>query len=179
MDLHVYRNSQDRWYDLKSTARERGAVLALNAVTLDELVQRLTPDLQTATAGQRLAIVEKIANKEAREPEARRQKPEAEMGSEMGSDPSWKRELSLPMTSPSREGSDPISASGFSPRYVSEAISDLKSARVWPAELRAAGVAFPPIHRILDHDESCRARHRFADERELSLQHLPHGQELD
>ena len=49
MDLHVYRNSQDRWYDLKSAARERGAVLAVNTVTLDELVQRLTPDIRTAT----------------------------------------------------------------------------------------------------------------------------------
>jgi hypothetical protein len=57
MDLHVYRNSQDRWYDLKSAARERGAVLAVNTVTLDELVQRLTPDIRTATPGQRLLIL--------------------------------------------------------------------------------------------------------------------------
>src|SRR5207253_4877581 len=57
MDLHVYRNSQDRWHDLKSAARDRGAVLALNAVTLDELVQRITPDLKTATLGQRLVLV--------------------------------------------------------------------------------------------------------------------------
>jgi RecB family exonuclease len=57
MDLHVYRNSQDRWHHLKSTARERGAVLAWNAVTLDELVQRLTPDANTATPGQRLAAI--------------------------------------------------------------------------------------------------------------------------
>jgi ATP-dependent helicase/DNAse subunit B len=57
MDLHVYRNSQDRWYDLRSTARERGAVLATNAATIDELVERLTPDVQAATPGQRLAIL--------------------------------------------------------------------------------------------------------------------------
>ena len=56
MDLHVYRNSQDRWRDLKAAARGRGAVLAINAVTLNELVERLTPDLTTATPGQRLAL---------------------------------------------------------------------------------------------------------------------------
>jgi len=60
MDLHVYRNSQDRWHDLRSVARECGAVLALNAVTLEELVERLTPDLKAATAGQRLAVIEAI-----------------------------------------------------------------------------------------------------------------------
>jgi RecB family exonuclease len=58
MDLHVYRTSQDRWQHLRSTARERGAVLAVNAVTLDELVQRLTPDVTTATPGQRLALLQ-------------------------------------------------------------------------------------------------------------------------
>ena len=57
MDLHIYRNSQDRGYDLKTSARQRGAVLAVNAVTVDELVQRITPDLETATAGQRLSVV--------------------------------------------------------------------------------------------------------------------------
>src|SRR2546421_6603093 len=57
MDLHVYRNSQDRWYHLRSAARERGAILAVNAVTLDELVERLTPDIKTATSGQRLALL--------------------------------------------------------------------------------------------------------------------------
>ena len=59
MDLHVYRNSQDRWHDLRSAARERGAVLALNAVTLDELVERLTPEAKTASPGQRLILVER------------------------------------------------------------------------------------------------------------------------
>jgi hypothetical protein len=61
MDLHVYRNSQDRWYDLRSAARDRGAVLAVNAVTLDELVERLTPDVKTVTPGQRLALLGTIA----------------------------------------------------------------------------------------------------------------------
>ena len=59
MDLHVYRNSQDRWHDLRSVAKERGAILAVNAVTLDELVERLTPDAKTASAGQRLVLIEK------------------------------------------------------------------------------------------------------------------------
>jgi hypothetical protein len=59
MDLHVYRNSQDRWHDLRSAARERGAVLALNAATLDELVERLTPEAKTASPGQRLILVER------------------------------------------------------------------------------------------------------------------------
>lgn len=58
MDLHVYRNSQDRWHDLRSAARDRGAVLALKAVTLDELAQPITPDVKTATAGQRLVILQ-------------------------------------------------------------------------------------------------------------------------
>jgi PD-(D/E)XK nuclease superfamily len=57
MDLHVYRNSQDRWHDLRAASRSQGAVLATNAVTLDELVRRLTPGVQEATIGQRLALV--------------------------------------------------------------------------------------------------------------------------
>ena len=57
MDLHVYRNSQDRWHDLKTAARSRGAVLAANAITVDELVRRLTPEIHEATIGQRLALV--------------------------------------------------------------------------------------------------------------------------
>src|SRR2546426_6735391 len=59
MDLHVYRKSQDRWHGLRSAARERGAVLALNAVTLEELVERLTPEAKTASPGQRLILVER------------------------------------------------------------------------------------------------------------------------
>src|SRR3989442_13175882 len=59
MDLHVYRNSQDRWFDLRSAARERGAVLAVNAMTVEEVVERLTPDVKTASAGQRVAVLER------------------------------------------------------------------------------------------------------------------------
>src|SRR5947207_2037563 len=54
MDLHVYRNSQDRWHDLKSSAREGGAILAINAVTLNELIEKLTPDARVATVGERM-----------------------------------------------------------------------------------------------------------------------------
>lgn len=57
MDLHVYRNSQDRWHDLRTAARSLGAVLAANAVTMQELVQRLTPEVKEATPGQRLVLV--------------------------------------------------------------------------------------------------------------------------
>src|SRR6188474_1543505 len=57
MDLHVYRNSQDRWYDLREAATARGAVLAVNAVTLTELVERITPDVKVATTGQRVALL--------------------------------------------------------------------------------------------------------------------------
>src|SRR5262249_32683548 len=57
MDLHVYRTSQDRWYDLRESARRQGAVLAINAVTLADLIERITPELKTATIGQQLAIV--------------------------------------------------------------------------------------------------------------------------
>ncbi len=61
MDLHVYRNSHDRWYDLRSQARERGAVLAVNAFTLAEVIVKLTPDIRVATAGQQLTVVSRIA----------------------------------------------------------------------------------------------------------------------
>jgi RecB family exonuclease len=57
MDLHVYRNSQDRWHDLRAVARSSGAVLASGAVTLDELVRKLTPGIAEATPGQQVALV--------------------------------------------------------------------------------------------------------------------------
>ncbi len=57
MDLHVYRNAQDRWHDLRSAAAERGAVLAVNAFTLDELVERLTPDVKGVSTGALCALV--------------------------------------------------------------------------------------------------------------------------
>jgi PD-(D/E)XK nuclease superfamily len=60
MDLHVYRNSQDRWHDLRAASRSQGAVLAANAVTLDELVRRLTPAVQEATIGQRLSLISAV-----------------------------------------------------------------------------------------------------------------------
>jgi ATP-dependent helicase/DNAse subunit B len=95
MDLHVYRNSQDRWHDVRSVARERGAVLAINAVTVDELVQRITPDVKTATLGQRLVAFQgALARAEARD---------------------------------------------YNLRYVADAVSELKSARIRSADLRSAG----------------------------------------
>jgi RecB family exonuclease len=57
MDLHVYRNSQDRWHDLKTVSRSTGAVLATGAVTLDELVRKLTPGILEASPGQQVALV--------------------------------------------------------------------------------------------------------------------------
>jgi ATP-dependent helicase/DNAse subunit B len=92
MDLHVYRNSQDRWHDLRSAAKASGAILAANAVTLEELVQRLTPDVKEATPGQRLVLVSEAVGERA-----------------------------------------PV-------RYALDALSEIKSARVSPAQLRSAGV---------------------------------------
>jgi hypothetical protein len=57
MDLHLYRNSHDRWHDLRAQSRERGAVLAVNALTLAELVQKLTPDLKVSSTGQQIVLV--------------------------------------------------------------------------------------------------------------------------
>src|SRR5215813_13997908 len=91
MDLHVYRNSQDRWHDLREAARANGAMLASNAVTVEELVRRLTPGIREATIGQRLALV----------------------SSAVGD--------SVPL------------------RYALEALSEVKGARINPAQLRAAG----------------------------------------
>lgn len=61
MDLHVYRNSHDRWHELRTAARTRGAVLASNALTLHELVERLTPEVRTITPGQRLVLAERAS----------------------------------------------------------------------------------------------------------------------
>jgi len=60
MDLHLYRNAQDRWHDLKTASTERGAVLAVNAVTLGELIEKITPDARLATLGQRLAVLRRV-----------------------------------------------------------------------------------------------------------------------
>lgn len=97
MDLHVYRSSQDRWHDLKSAARDRGAVLAVNAVTLDELVRRITPDVVSVTAAQRLIAVQEITRSKARD---------------------------------------------CGPRYLFDALAELKSARLRPGELRSADASF-------------------------------------
>ena len=91
MDLHVYRNSPDRWHDLRAVARSQGSVLAVGAVTLDELVRRLTPGVREATLGQQLALVSTAVGE------------------------------SVPV------------------RYAFEALSELKGARVSPAQLRKAG----------------------------------------
>ena len=91
MDLHVYRNSPDRWHDLRAVARSQGSVLAVGAVTLDELVRRLTPGVREATLGQQLALVSTAVGD------------------------------SVPV------------------RYAFEALSELKGARVSPAQLRKAG----------------------------------------
>src|SRR5262249_42944276 len=120
MDLHVYRTSQDRWHDLSAAARERGAVLAVNAVTFHELVQRLTPDVATATVGQRLAV----------------------LGTRAGENGPWTMEH-VPWS---------ISST---PRYLYDAITELKSSRVRPHELRSAGADF--LADILErYDDSLR-----------------------
>src|SRR5262249_54057715 len=109
MDLHVYRTSQDRWHDLSAAARERGAVLAVNAVTFHELVQRLTPDVATATVGQRLVVLGEAGENSGDAPR-----------NSLGFRNSGVRPPNFPPT----------------PRYLYEAISDLKSSRIRPHELR-------------------------------------------
>jgi hypothetical protein len=124
MDLHIYRNSQDRWYDLKKSARERGAVLAVNAFTLDEFVQRLTPDVSPASTGQRLVLIERAV-----------------------------RALNGISPSPSGRGwrEAPGEGAPFRAtlvRYALDAIAELKGARVRSADLRA--VDAPLLAAILD-----------------------------
>jgi PD-(D/E)XK nuclease superfamily/UvrD-like helicase C-terminal domain len=106
MDLHVYRTSQDRWHDLSAAARERGAVLAVNAVTFHELVQRLTSDVVTATVGQRLAVLQEFRD-----------------GGKIRTSEFFLRP-EIPV------------------RYLYDAITELKSSRVRPHELRTAGAEF-------------------------------------
>ena len=65
MDLHVYRNSQDRWHDLRSAACELGSILAINAVTFQELVERVTPDVKAASPGQRLVLIQEAIDRTA------------------------------------------------------------------------------------------------------------------
>src|SRR5262245_54626668 len=125
MDLHVYRNSQDRWRHLKAEARTRGAVLAINAVTLNELVERLTPDLTTATPGQRLALAGPSP------------------GASLEASP-WLARASPHHPLPGGEGLAPKHVSGFAnfSRYLYDAISQLKASRVRSRELRDSGAEF-------------------------------------
>src|SRR5438045_1442896 len=62
MDLHVYRNAQDRWHHLRAASQERGAVLAVNAITLTELIEKLTPDLRVATIGQQVVFARRAGD---------------------------------------------------------------------------------------------------------------------
>jgi hypothetical protein len=72
-------------------------VLAVNAVTVDELVRRITPDVVSITAAQRLVAIREITRAEACD---------------------------------------------YSARYLFDAIAELKSARLRPAELRSAEASF-------------------------------------
>src|SRR5262245_54722546 len=117
MDLHVYRNSQDRWHDLRSAARDCGAVLAVNAVTVDELVQRLTPDVQTATPGQRLAAL-----------------IPGQTRTQQFTGLTWNSDS----------------------RYSYDAVAELKSARIHPRDLRAAGATML-ADLLEDYDAALRA----------------------
>jgi hypothetical protein len=103
MDLHVYRNSQDRWHDLRAAARSQGAVLAANAVTMQELVHRLTPEVKEATPGQRLVLVAESVGESA------------------------------------------------PARYALDALTELKSARVTPSQLRIAN-AYDLAHYLESYD---------------------------
>jgi PD-(D/E)XK nuclease superfamily/Exodeoxyribonuclease V, gamma subunit len=113
MDLHVYRNSQDRWYDLRSAARQRGAVLAVNAVTIDELVERLTPDVKTATPGQRLAVLGFVSL-------CLRGGHHKDTKTQSKGEEGWFPNLT---------------------RYAYDAVGELKAARVRPSEVRSAGAS--------------------------------------
>src|SRR5262249_1021526 len=117
MDLHVYRNSQDRWHDVRSVARDRGAVLAINAVTVDELVQRITPDVQTASLAQRLVALQRgLSRAEARD---------------------------------------------YNLRYVVDAVSELKSARIRSADLRSAGAVL--LADLLTGYDECLQKAKLSD----------------
>lgn len=55
MDLHIYRNSEDRNRDLRDAANRQGAVLGWNALTLAEVAGRVCPHLRVASAGESVA----------------------------------------------------------------------------------------------------------------------------
>jgi hypothetical protein len=117
MDLHIYRNSQDRWHDLRNAARERGAVLAVNAFTFDELVERLTPGVNVATAGERCVLL---------------------LGARAGN--LTNAQFPIPNSHPMKIDRWELNIGQIlGPRYAYDALSELKAARVRPHELRAAG----------------------------------------
>jgi len=98
-------------------------VLALNAVTLDELVGRLTPDAKTASPGQRLAVLGTTPALRATPPN-------------LGGD------SVIPTPLLSQEGGRAEGEAGWFPnltRYAYDAIDELKAARIRPSELRSAG----------------------------------------
>jgi len=51
MDLHLYRNAQDRWHDLRRESTRHGAILAINRFTLDELAEKLAVESQPSWLG--------------------------------------------------------------------------------------------------------------------------------
>jgi ATP-dependent helicase/DNAse subunit B len=57
MDLHLYRNAEDRWHDLRAATQQQGAVLAINFLTISELVEKLAPDVEVASIGQQVAAI--------------------------------------------------------------------------------------------------------------------------
>ena len=116
MALHVYRNSQDRWHDLRAEARSNGAVLATGAVTLEELVRKLTPGVVEASPGQQVALVSGAVGE------------------------------------------------GVPIRYAIDALSELKAARVTPAQVRAAGGS--KLAEYLENYDRLLQRFRLTDPRD-------------
>ena len=164
MDLHVYRNSQDRWYDLRSAARDHGAVLAINAVTLDELAERLTPDLKTAAPGQRLAVLADCSPPQLsakREPDRARPQERGEPRQSLGWGGVGQENKTADQHHPgasacwlsrhpssAEEGNSASQFPNFL-RYSYDAVSELKAARIQPSDLRAAGASL--LSDILEH----------------------------
>jgi hypothetical protein len=134
MDLHVYRNSQDRWHDLKTSAVRQGAVLAVNAVTLDELVEKLTPDIQVASAGQRLASILKFQDSCISSSKVEIVNRSA---------------IRSPISSLEPDLQESCYLRFFSARYAYDAVSELKACRIRSSELRASGAAY--LADVLDH----------------------------
>ncbi len=140
MDLHVYRNSQDRWHDLRSAARELGSILAINAVTFQELVERVTPDVKAASPGQCLVLIQEAINRTANfadedpHPALRATLSQGERDLDSGA---------LSLQERVAEGRVRVSVPKIPglTRYAYDAITELKGARVRPFDLRGAGAA--------------------------------------